>query len=583
MVALKKYMFIFLLMTVYAFGESELYKKVTFLDGEVNFPKTTSEYIDTLLKDKSIESYAKLAVAYYNLGNEEAMKKYFNIYLASEADYLEKSRLCHSVKEYGLEIKNILSYVENRSKKEKIYYQKYITKLIKENNLNESINLGISKFDILFSYIEDEDGFEAYFAGNRWSSEDKRKIVESLKNYDMEDKKKIFEIFKNTGNRYDVVDYYYSKIKTNYDFEAYKNYYYLLEENDIEVVIRNDFENLHYLKYKGNNEEYESMAEELRKKYLRNKEYKKLYTLYKITGNIAILENLSIINEEFAYRYIRESNDNGSEIDSEKMLELIDSFNKSYPESKYSNELFKIKAEHKADSEQIISEINSRLAKHFDRDLLMKKVELYLKAGKESEAERSISEHIFWKYPDDELIEMYIAILDESDRKEELSNQLAKLTDKRHYFDYCKNNDIKIQSQYSKDAVEYYFDIEEYKELYKFKDELSYEQYKRVIENGLLIFIESANKKYPYEKEWMDMSRIENFYFNRDIMDFNIVVIKQILDKKIKTDAEVYYLAKYFYYAQDYVQSRQYINQIIGKYGFSEEMREFKKKLDEAI
>ena len=75
---MKKYILIFILISFCSFGESELYKKVTFLDGEVYFPKTTSEYIDSLLKDKSIESYAKLTTAYYNLGNDESMKKYFD-------------------------------------------------------------------------------------------------------------------------------------------------------------------------------------------------------------------------------------------------------------------------------------------------------------------------------------------------------------------------------------------------------------------------------------------------------------------------------------------------------------------------
>ena len=94
------------------------------------------------------------------------------------------------------------------------------------------------------------------------------------------------------------------------------------------------------------------------------------------------------------------------------------------------------------------------------------------------------------------------------------------------------------------------------------------------------VFLDSANKKYPYEKEWTDKNRIENFYFNEDSEEFNIIFIKQILDKKIKSDAENYYMAKYFYSVQDYIQSRQYLNQIIGKYGFSEEMKSFKKKLD---
>lgn len=577
---MKKYILIFILISFCSFGESELYKKVTFLDGEVYFPKTTSEYIDSLLKDKSIDSYAKLTTAYYNLGNEESMKKYFDYYMESDADYLDKSRLCHSVKEYGLEIKNILKYVEKKGKKEKVYYQRYITKLIKDNNLNESVNLGISRLDILFSYMEDEDGFSEYYYKNSWNVEERKKIVEVLKNEKIEERKKIFGIFKKIARNSDIEDYYYSKIKTNYDYESYKNYYNSLEEKGIKPVIRNEFENLHYLKYKNSIDDYENAAEEMRKKFLKNKEYKKLYTLYKITENITILENLSIVNEEFAYRYIKEINEIPSENDSEKIVKLIDTFNNSYPESKYSDEVFKIKIEYMTNKEEMLNGINSRLVKQFDRDLLIKKVFIYIKIGRIAEAEYTISEHIFGKYPDGELIDIYIKIMSENGRKNELYEKLSKLSDKSYFFNYCKENGLKIPKELSKEAVNYYFEMEDYKELYQFKDELNYEQFKRVIENNLFVFMDSANKKYPYEKEWMDKNRIENFYFNEDSGEFNIIFIKQILDKKIKSDAENYYMAKYFYSVQDYIQSRQYLNQIIGKYGFSEEMKSFKKKLD---
>ena len=98
---MKKIIVLFMLVSAIVSAESEMYKKVPFLDGEIYFPKTTAEYIDGLLEDKSIESYAKLAEVYYKLGNEDIVKKYFNIYMSSSAGYLEKSRLCHNVGEYG--------------------------------------------------------------------------------------------------------------------------------------------------------------------------------------------------------------------------------------------------------------------------------------------------------------------------------------------------------------------------------------------------------------------------------------------------------------------------------------------------
>ena len=577
---MKKYSLIFLLISICCFGENSLYKKINFLDGEVYFPKTTSEYIDSLLKDKDVESYARLTEVYYRLGNEESMKKYFNAYMESDADYLNKSRLCHTIKEYGLEIKNILSYVENRSKKEKVYYQKYITRLIKENGLNESVNLGINKIDILFSYIEDEEGFQEYFYKNKWSREEKKKIVETLKNQNLEEKKNIFAIYKQIGNSYDTANYYYSKIKTNYDYEGYKNYYDSLEEKGIDIVIRNEFEKLHYLKYKNSDEEYKNSVEELKKRFLKNKEYKKLYTLYKITEDMDILANLSIVNEEFAYRYIKELHESYKEKEEETMTKLIDIFNKSYNESKYSDELFKIKIEYISDKEMIINIINARMVKKFDRDLLVKKVQTYIEMGKNSEAEHTISEHIFWKYPDEELVQIYIELLDKDGRTNELYEKLVKLQNKSWIFNYCKENNLKVPTELEPEAVNYYFEMEEYKYLYQYKDMLSYEQYKRVIENNMLVFMESANKKYPYEKAWMDMSRIENFYFNEDVIEFNILMVKEILEKKIKNDAEVYYLAKYFYYAGDYSQGKSYLNQIIGRYGYSEEMKNFKRKFE---
>lgn len=580
MIRLKRYILIFLLISIISFGENSLYKKTAFLEGEVYFPKTTSEYIDSLLKDKDTDSYAKLTEIYYNLGNEESMRKYFKAYMESDADFLEKSRICHIIKEYGLEIKNILSYVENKSKKEKVYYQRYITKLIKENGLNESVNLGINKTDILFSYIDDEDGFEEYFQQNRWSREDKKRIIEIMKKYNLEEKNKLFAIYKKIGNNYDIADYYYSKIKTNYDYEGYKNYYNALEDKEIEPLIRNEFETLHYLKYKNETESYNSTVEEMKKRFLKNKEYKKLYTLYKITEDMEILANISIVNEEFAYRYIKEMHESNKEKEENKMLKLIEIFNKTYPESKYSDDLFKIRVDYTRDKESIINIINAKLVKKFDKELLMKKIKIYMENGKKTEAEHTISEHIFWKYPEEELIELYIEILNESGRGSELYEKLIKLQNKTYIFDYCKENNLKIPKELEEEAVKYYFEAEDYRSLYQFKELLNYQQYKRVIENNLFIFIESANKKYPYEKEWMDKSRFENFYFNEDMKEFDILIIKQIMDKKIKNDAEVYYLAKYFYNAGDYGQSRQYLNQIIGKYGFSEEMKKFKEKLN---
>lgn len=569
-----------------AYGDSEMYKKVSFLSQEVYFPKPTSEYIDTLLADNSTESYAKLSELYFKLGNEAIMRKYFNFYMNSDADYLSKSRLCNAVGEYGLEISNILKYIENKPFKEKIYYRNYISKLIKEKNLNSNFKGSINKKDILISYIDSEKDFSEYFYTNSWNEQEKKEIVEILKKRDLEKSKLIKNIFREIADKYDIADYYYYKIENNYDVEGYSEYYAAIEEEGIEPIIRNEFEKLHYYQYKSNLTEYKKLADELAVKYNKSKEYKKLYTLYKITGDMNILYNLSLINEEFLFKFIKEmyiidSGEDGSAVNGqnrEMVLKTIDSFLNSYTESIYTQEVLKIKLAYLTDYEEGIKTADSYLAKGYDNYVFAKKAEFLSRAGKKGEAESMILSKLYSGYSDPVLIEFLIKMVGQNSQG--LYNVLIKLDDKSYFFEYARKNSIKIPKELENEAIDYFFEAGDYTYLYQYKERLSYEQYRRVIENGMLVFMESANKRFPYEKEWMDLGRADYFYFNDNFKEFNVIAVRQLLEKRIRNDAENYYLAKYFYFTGDTKKAKEYFKGIAARYVFSEEIANFKEKLE---
>ncbi len=293
-----------------------------------------------------------------------------------------------------------------------------------------------------------------------------------------------------------------------------------------------------------------------------------------------------MINEEFMFKFIKEmyiidSTEDGSAVNGqnkEMVLKTIDSFLNSYTDSIYSQEVLKIKLAYITDYEEGVKTADRYLAKGYDNYVFVKKAEFLNRAGKKGEAESMILSKLYSGYSDPVLIEFLIKSIGKN--SQELYNILIRLDDKRYFFEYARKNSIKIPKELENEAIDYFFEAGDYTYLYQYKDRLSYEQYKRVIENGMLVFMESANKKFPYEKEWMDLSRADYFYFNNNFKDFNVIAVRQLLEKRIRNDAENYYLAKYFYFIGDIEKAKEYFKGIAARYVFSEEIGDFKEKLE---
>lgn len=594
---MKKIIVLFMLVSAIVSAESEMYKKVPFLDGEIYFPKTTAEYIDGLLEDKSIESYAKLAEVYYKLGNEDIVKKYFNIYMSSSAGYLEKSRLCHNVGEYGQEVNMILKYIEDKPIAEKVYYRNYISKLMNTKGIDIYVKGGtLNKVDVLMTYLDSEDEFTTYYNSNNWSESENKKIIEILKKKELSSKNEIFDLFRKLANGYDVADYFYYKIENNYDKDGYAKYYGELEKDGIEPIIRNEFEKLHYFLYKNNTVEYKKLVNELEIRFNKTKEYKKLYTLYKISGDMAIMQNLAMISEDFNYRYLNEMYQNDLESQSKRgiksdisiiygenrdaVLRGIDTFGQVYPNSGYIEELTKIKLAYFGEGEEALRVADAYLKKKSDRYVILRKADILNKSGRRAEAEQLLYNAIQNGIADDSMISYYIDMINFGKSGNEMFKILSSIDDKHYLFEFCRKNGIKIPSEYENEAIDYFFNLGDYMYLYQYKDKLTYDQYKRIIDNNMLVFIESANKKYPYEKSWMDLSKQEYFYFNEDYKDFSALTARMILEKRIRTDAENYYIARYLYYAGEYGKAKEYIKGIASRYTLSTEIKDFYKKIE---
>lgn len=197
--------------------------------------------------------------------------------------------------------------------------------------------------------------------------------------------------------------------------------------------------------------------------------------------------------------------------------------------------------------------------------------------------ENTLKEIIIDYYPHSKFVNMYINQLKKEKRDDELKEVLENLCNKDYYFEYCIKNNIAISSNYEKSLIDYYFRKKEYEKLINYKDKLEYSMYEILIENGYTNFKESANKKYPFEIKWQNKNDFKFFYFNENEDFINEEIINKIMKKDIKTDADIYYLAKYYNANREYEKAKMEIENILDKYSSENIIVDFFNEIEENI
>jgi|GEM_PF-6971987 len=532
---------------------STRYEEMNFLDKKVYFPKTNSSYLDELLSEKKEESLLELSLFYAELGEDEAALKYLEEYKGN--NYLEKVKIYRLLGIYEKEFDILMK--ENFA-------------LISEENYNYLINLSEKlnrELPYTYSYkllnllnkINNEKEFYDEYYSEEWSQEEKVYIFEELKNEDLTNKTYIKNIYYEFLSPEEKLIELYKEINSAEDSEAYDNYFSFQKKIGIYIEEQSDFELLQRYRYSKKTIEFKALYNKMLSEFIENGDFNKLMSLYLIDFNYRLAYNLAMKDENLHFKFLNFVIEN-KEKDIIKRA-LLDFYNK-YPDSKYKKEIKEFFISFEEDSEKKLNLIEDYFTFYFNDKIL----NVYLSLIKEPENEEkiiySLEKLIFINGIENKsLIDLY---LDFILKKKISGNKLILLSDKKYYFDYISAKSVKIPNYLEKSYVDYLIKTAKYDILKNYKDMLDVETYKLLIRKGKIEFLSYAKSKYPFEKDWLDLSDIKNFYFIEDFK-YEENLAKQIEEKDRKTPVEEYYLMKYFYQEEINLEEANRIEEKLGR------------------
>ncbi|BDU51433.1 hypothetical protein [Haliovirga abyssi] len=542
---------------IYANYDKDMYV-VTKINGkEVIFPQKTATYIETMLNSDSVDSYLKLFEVYNKLGYKELSLKFLKEYTKKGKPTLELAEKLFQAGEYKDEIEILNNLMKDMPLWKQLKLKSYIYNLIENEGLDiDKTSYKVSNIDYLFSLLDYEKDFYDYYKENRWSDNEKIIIKNRLKIVDMKGKKQLQEIFFELSNKFEKLSFYYNNIEAVSDKEGFFQYFSKAKELGIEISFHNIIEKIYYLKYTGKTDEYQKEIDKTLNYYIKTKNYEGMYELYTITKQFKIIYNLALENDFYFYKLIFEN------INSDDFDKLTKEFEEKYPDSKFMTNILKMKLMKADTNKKRLELINKILEKEFTRNLFEKKIDILKKLDVEK-AKQELENFIINKSEEEEFIYEYEKI---SNDNKEVYDFLDKLDNKKYIIEYCEEKNIETAKEYSDDAIKYFMDKKEYGKLLKYKGNLTYEEYYKLINLGKEEFKESAAKKYPFELKFSDINNFKYIYFNDNFINYNIDDIEKIENKENKTDAEYFYLAEYYDYIGDTKRAFKNINHIYKKY-----------------
>jgi len=549
----------------------EKYTRERFLGNEVYFPKSNTEYIEDLIESEDTENLLELSYSYAKLGEAEASRIYMDEYekATGKKDYLKTSKVWHILGEYTKEVACIEKYIESNPEERAVYYD-YMLNLIEEKNLDfPSEKYELSRLDRIFLYMENPELFIRTYYMTEWSEDEYNEIMEFLIDKGVHKTTKLKKFFMNNASKLQIGEYLYKKTEVG-DEKSYFSYFSYMERNNLKIVPYDKIEKLYFLKYLGESEEFSKVYSEELNQAVQKKEFNKLYSLYLVSGDLKILYNLALENEDYLYRFIVEVFSR----DRELALNLVEEFKKRYKSSKYRTDIAKLEIKMDVSSEKKLQTIDSYLEKEFDLEIFSEKIEILKEDGRVKESIGLIEEKLQYTDLNEGLIVYYIDVMEEIGEFDKLIATLHDIKNKTYYFEVCLKNGYLVDKELSEAFLNYNFEHMNLEYLYDHLGKLSDWQVEKLVERGNTQFSSELNRRKALSQGTENSEGIEYIFFDNKPRWASLEEL-EFLEKK--TPAEYYYLALYYSSMGQYKKSENYLEKIYDKYSLSDKLRELRE------
>ncbi|MGM0508123.1 MAG: hypothetical protein ACQERZ_03035 [Fusobacteriota bacterium] len=557
------------------------YREDSILNKKVYFPKNNREYVEDLLKKGDNKSYLELALVYGKLDKKDSSKIYLKKYLeqTEEIDYIKISKIYNIMGDYNREIKIIDNIKKDLDIEEKRKVYKHIRKVITENNLNKDISkFKLTKVDKAIPFLKENDylGFYGYYKSTIWNDSELEILKRELLKIDLEKRKRFQKFYFEIASKYEKLEYFYNNIKGIEDKSGFYNYFEKAKELDVKLNLKDDFETLYFYKWKKDELKFKKLYEQVFKKYLNKENNNELYKLNLIQNDIKLLYNLAIGNKEYIYEFVT------AKENQDVRHKLIENLDKSDSDKKYAWKLKKenyFKVKEKMDFKEKLEILDELINLNPTNEIFQEKLEIIARQNdlqEDSLYENALKNYIFNFYPEEKYVRDYINILVKDGKTLELYENLYELPDKGYFFEICNDYGYRIPEAYKKQRsyIDYLMDKKKYSNLLNYKERLTYEDYKKLLEDGQDQFEKFGQEKYPFKKEFIDLDNIKYFFFG-DIFTYSVDIDK-ILNKENKTDAEKYFLSKYYKELDNEQKSLKYIKELYDKYKWNDKITRIK-------
>lgn len=567
---------------VFAGSEMEIeglkYRKEKSIDIEIYFPKKIPDYFDNLMNYEDGEALFELAKNYLILDKITLADRYIAEYEKKSPNLLQIAKYYYTKGDAETGDKYINRYISKLSIDERLQNYGELKALIKKYGIviDES-KIFVSNLELLLN-SESEAKFIEIYESIGWTADEKKAVAGYLSARDLEKSEKLKKIFYSIAEKEQIRNYYYNRIKTAGDIDAYNIYFEKGEKGEFPLEIKNEIEKMVYLKYKGKDEEFNRLLETEKNDAVLEKDYEKLYLLLKIEGSREIngIYNLALQNDKYCYLLISDI-ENGTGIiqrGSEEHKNLLDAFITYYPASRYLDEVFTYKADMSTDPNEKLIITDEILVKRFVYPIFVRKLRALNALQRYNEAEIQGRNYLEKNYPFKEVVEEVIIAMEKQDKQKELITLLDMLPEKGYYYEYSEKTKSTISQREKRGLANYYFTMRNYPKLLQMKDVLDYEQLMTLTNEGKIEFKEWAAQKYPFERKWNDISKQQFIIFNNEFVQFSEEIVKKLEAKSNRSDAEKYYLARYYSYKGDYKKSTDIFEDFVNRYKIYNEIIE---------
>jgi hypothetical protein len=552
---------IFFILTIFSYGQSEgRYELKNSKELSIFFPKSDYDYIDYLVEKDSIDSHFQLAEIYLKNGNSERSKYYLDLYLKEENDPRKLLNYYSIQKDYEKMEEVLDSIIENTDDTKALQYKKDIYNEIQNKGLPlHEEKYRVDKVEDFFSYIGKGDELRDFFNSNQWTMDEIKKVIEKLKRFDLKDgtaSKKLFDMF---ATKREKIENQYYNIKGIEDERGYSDYFDFAIRGNMVPEIKSPFEKLIYLKYKKSMDEYNKMEKEIENKALKEEDNSSLYTLWKVTKNIKILEFLKTQSEEYHEVYLGNllANKN-DELFYSEAVKFLDIYPKSYHRDYVLEKLFS-----KSDDGQT-DELLKRYAGLYSRICKRERI----KAAQGDLKIALMKEEIL--KGDKSYIEAFLKEMEDLYPSDEIQERLLILDDGATYAQYLIQQGMDVPEIYKADIAYYLYGQEKLEELIPYVKYLGDEELKVLSEKDMRYKKEYVRRN-PLADENIDSSQERYIYFSEN-PNLDPEKVKDLEKKSFMEPHEKYYAALYYNKKGEYLKSYRLIGDVSRRYSLSEKI-----------